>query len=145
MILKIARNDRHRIDLPFRSLSTNAMRAGKEMERRSRRHVYARTQRARTQRRRVVHSRRAARTHTYATERYVLTLCNGRIKDGPTPVKAPHTRRRLTTLLPPSFFSVLSLSLSTSSSLSFAYASFSHRKELSLSFYLHLRPPPLSL
>lgn len=30
--------------------------------------------------------------------RYVLTLCNGRIKDGPTPVKAPHTRRRLTTL-----------------------------------------------
>lgn len=30
--------------------------------------------------------------------RYVLTLCNGRIKDGPTPVKAPHTRRRLTSL-----------------------------------------------
>lgn len=27
-----------------------------------------------------------------------MTLCNGRIKDGPTPVKAPHTRRRLTTL-----------------------------------------------
>lgn len=26
----------------------------------------------------------------------MLTLCNGRIKDGPTPVKAPHTRRRLT-------------------------------------------------
>lgn len=28
--------------------------------------------------------------------RYVLTLCNSGIKDGPTPVKAPHTRRRLT-------------------------------------------------
>lgn len=41
---------------------------------------------------------RASASAYTGRERYVLTLCNGRIKDGPTPVKAPHTRRRLTTL-----------------------------------------------
>lgn len=81
-----------------------------------------------------------ARAHT---GRYVLTLCNGRIKDGPTPVKAPHTRRRLTTLFlrPTLVRSVLAVrlsfvvarSLSLSLFLSRQCTSFSHDSCLSLS------------
>lgn len=71
--------------------------------------------------------RSRARAHTW---RYVLTLCNGRIKDGPTPVKAPHTRRRLTTLfLCPTLACVPRSVLAAARSLS-----------PSLSFYLQLPP-----
>lgn len=80
-----------------------------------------------------------ARAHT---GRYVLTLCNGRIKDGPTPVKAPYTRRRLTTLFlrPTLVRSVLAVrlsfvaarSLSLSLFLSRQCTSFSHDSCLSL-------------
>lgn len=87
-----------------------------------------------------------------------MTLCNGRIKDGPTPVKAPHTRRRLTTLfLRPtlvvrsrnlSLLRVCPISLPPSLSLSFSFSqctSLSHDSCLSLSLSLSLSPSALRL
>lgn len=101
---------------------------------------------------------RAQRAHERAPRmgRYVLTLCNGRIKDGPTPVKAPHTRRRLTTLfLRPTLARTAARSrspvspsrpISLSLSLSRRCTSFSHDSCLSpsRSIFISLRTLPLS-